>query len=108
MAILEIELQPEEQARLQQEAESEGLSMKDWVRRRLTGAKPGSPIAKARLAIQEAKPDPAAKPLWEIIAELDAIEIPAEERARIPHDGSINYKHYLYGAPKVDVPGDLQ
>ena len=29
MAILEIKVQPEEQARLQQEAESEGLSMKD-------------------------------------------------------------------------------
>ena len=107
MAILEIELQPDEQARLEQEAHREGLSMQDWARRRLTAVQPNSGLGKYSLS-QDAAQSTAAKPLWEIIAELDAIDIPAEERARMPHDGSINYKHYLYGTPKIDVPDDLQ
>ncbi len=107
MAILEIELQPEEQARLQQEAQSEGLSMQEWARRRLMGPKPSRSLAETLQAIRDAKYDPTAKPIWEIAAEIGA-EIPAEEKARMPHDGSINYKHYLYGSPKVDVPEDLK
>ena len=30
-------------------------------------------------------------------------QIPAEELDRLPTDGSINYKHYLYGHPKQSV-----
>ncbi len=41
------------------------------------------------------------KPIWEIAVELGA-QIPDEEWAKWPSDGSINYKHYLYGTPKVD------
>ena len=41
------------------------------------------------------------RPIWEIAAELGE-QIPAEERARVPHDGSKNYKHHLYGARKVE------
>jgi len=101
MATLEIELQPDEQARLQQEAETEGLGLEDWARRRLL-----DPVLLGISAPAPGNDVPAAKPLWEIIAELDSVQIPAEDRARVPHDGSINYKHYLYGAPKVDVPED--
>lgn len=106
METLTIELQPEEQARLQREAANEGLPLEDLVRRRLLSTGPS--FAESIRAAREAVYDPTAKPLWEIIAELDAVEIPAEDRARIPHDGSINYKHYLYAAPKVDVPEDLK
>ena len=28
--------------------------------------------------------------------------VPPEERANLPRDGSINYRHYLYGHPKVE------
>ena len=28
--------------------------------------------------------------------------IPQEEKDAMPHDGSLNYKHYLYGFPKRD------
>jgi hypothetical protein len=106
MAILEIELQPSEQARLQQEAQTEGLLLEELIRHRLLSKEPS--FAESLRAAREAVYDPNAKPLWEIIAELDAVEVPAEEKARMPHDGSINYKHYLYGAPKVDGPKDLQ
>lgn len=39
------------------------------------------------------------RPIWEVIAEISA-QIPDEVWATIPDDASINYKHYLYGAPK--------
>ena len=39
------------------------------------------------------------KPIWEIAEEI-AAEIPDEMWAELPRDGSINYKHYLYGHPK--------
>ncbi len=107
MATLEIELQPDEQARLQQEAKSEGLGLEDWARRRLTEARPSVSLVETLQAIRDAKYDPTAKPIWETAAEIGA-EIPAEEKARVPHDGSINYKHYLYGAPKVEVPKELK
>ena len=35
-----------------------------------------------------------AKVLWS--------NIPQEEKDAMPHDGSLNYKHYLYGFPKRD------
>jgi hypothetical protein len=38
------------------------------------------------------------RPIWEIIVELGA-QISEEEWAKVPDDASINYKHYLYGAP---------
>jgi hypothetical protein len=43
---------------------------------------------------------PAGKSLWEFLADLSNA-VPDEELAKIPHDGSINLDHYLYGAPKV-------
>ncbi len=39
------------------------------------------------------------RPIWEIVAEIGA-QIPDEEWANLPNDGSVNYKHYLYGVPK--------
>ena len=39
------------------------------------------------------------RPIWEIIVDLGA-QIPDEAWATVPDDASINYKHYLYGAPK--------
>jgi len=41
------------------------------------------------------------RPIWEQIEEL-VRDIPDEELDRIPHDGSINHDHYLYGAPKKE------
>ena len=30
-----------------------------------------------------------------------ASKLTSEELDQVPHDGSINYKHYLYGHPKI-------
>lgn len=42
-------------------------------------------------------------PVWKRAAALGAA-IPAEERANLPHDGSVNYEHYLYQAPMQPTP----
>jgi len=49
-----------------------------------------------RLAIIEER---KKRPIWEVITEISS-EIPEEEWAKLPSDGSVNHDHYLYGAPK--------
>jgi len=39
------------------------------------------------------------RPIWEVVVEIGA-RIPDEVWATVPDDASINYKRYLYGAPK--------
>ncbi len=46
-----------------------------------------------------ALPKKDSRPIWEVIAEISS-EIPDEEWAKLPTDGSVNHDHYLYGAPK--------
>jgi hypothetical protein len=35
------------------------------------------------------------------VEEIQA-QVPSEEWDKLPHDGSINHDHYLYGSPKVE------
>jgi len=39
--------------------------------------------------------------LLERVKEIQA-QVPTEEWEKLPHDGSINHDHYLYGSPKVE------
>jgi hypothetical protein len=39
--------------------------------------------------------------LLQQVADIQA-QVPSEEWDKLPHDGSINHDHYLYGAPKVE------
>ena len=39
--------------------------------------------------------------LLERVKEIQA-QVPTEEWDKLPHDGSINHDHYLYGSPKVE------
>ena len=43
--------------------------------------------------------DMANRPIWEAITTISA-QIPSMEWIKVPDDGSINYKYYLYGTPK--------
>src|SRR5205085_3300018 len=43
--------------------------------------------------------DDSVQPFWEKVVEM-GMRIPDEELDKIPTDGSINYRNYLYGAPK--------
>lgn len=58
-------------------------------------------LAEAR-ARTEAALAPAT-PIWKRAAALGAA-VSAEERANLPHDGSVNYEHYLYQAPMQPAP----
>jgi len=40
--------------------------------------------------------------LLEKVKQIQA-QVPAEEWHKLPHDGSINHDHYLYGLPKVEA-----
>ena len=40
-----------------------------------------------------------SRPVWELVVKLGA-QIPEAAWAKVPDDASINFKHYLYGAPK--------
>jgi hypothetical protein len=40
--------------------------------------------------------------LLEKVKEIQA-QVPAAEWDKLPHDGSINHDHYLYGSPKVEA-----
>jgi len=42
-----------------------------------------------------------AKRYFEALTEL-ADSVPEEELSKLPSDGSINYRHYLYGYSKVE------
>jgi len=48
-------------------------------------------------------PKKDTRPIWEVIKEIGEA-VPEEEWAKLPNDLSINYRHYLYGTPKVEVP----
>jgi len=39
--------------------------------------------------------------LLERVKEIQA-QVPAEEWDKLPHDGSIDHYHYLYGSPKTE------
>lgn len=43
--------------------------------------------------------DETARPIWEVIAQIGE-SIPAKEWKKVPTDGAMNYKHYLYGHAK--------
>lgn len=36
------------------------------------------------------------RPIWEVVADIGS-QIPDEEWAKVPEDGAVNYKSYLYG-----------
>jgi hypothetical protein len=47
---------------------------------------------------------PQASGMLELLEQVKAIQaqVPPEEWDKLPHDGSINHDHYLYGAPKLE------
>ena len=52
-------------------------------------------MVESKIALHQAD----KRPFWERMAEISS-EIPEEEWAKLPSDGSVNHDHYLYGAPK--------
>lgn len=52
-----------------------------------------------RIVEEKIAANSTAKPFWERMIEISS-QIPDEEWAKLPSDGSVNHDHYLYGAPK--------
>ncbi len=103
MPTLTIDLTDEIQARLKRLAEAQGVGEPEYVRAILGRAltNPGSPsVADPPEASSSPLDRPATKPIWRRAVDA-GLALPAEERARIPRDGSANVDHYVYGAPKA-------
>ena len=79
---LVIELPPEEEAVLKEQAAAEGLSVEDYALR----------VLKEKGAVEEV-------PIWEAIAE-NMRAVPDEQLRDLPSDGAEQADHYLYGHPK--------
>lgn len=49
-------------------------------------------------------PKPTASGILNLLEGVNQIQaqVPAEQWDKLPHDGSINHDHYLYGTPKVE------
>jgi len=47
---------------------------------------------------------PQLNTMLDLLKQIEAIQaqVPAAEWDKLPHDGSINHDHYLYGSPKVE------
>lgn len=48
--------------------------------------------------------EPEANGVLDLLEDIEGIQsqVPEVEWDNVPHDGSINHDHYLYGASKVD------
>jgi hypothetical protein len=50
-------------------------------------------------------PTPKTRGILDLLESVKAIQaqVPPEEWDKLPHDGSINHDHYLYGSPKIEA-----
>ncbi len=83
---LTIDLSPEIETRLRQEAARNGQGMEEYARA----------VLEEKLA---AALPAGRKPVWQQLVEIGDC-LPEAERARLPVDSSENLEHYLYGLPK--------
>ena len=59
-------------------------------------------IAEAKAAVRRRRKELKAqppKPYWQVWVDAGK-SIPQEDWDKVPHDGSYNHDHYLYGTPK--------
>jgi len=86
---LTLNLPPEQEATLKARALAQGLSAEQYARG----------VLEKDLKAFEGASQPSSRHISEIIAEITA-EVPPEEFAKLPRDGSREHDHYLYGHPK--------
>lgn len=103
MPAVTIEITDQQEARLRELAEERGLDTPECASLLLGQVLDAPHISPERDGVEPASGAASngsdRKPVW-----LRAVEagesLPAEERARIPRDGSVNVDHYVYGLPK--------
>jgi hypothetical protein len=86
-----LELPPELELRLEEEAARNGQPMQEYAVALLTRQ-----LDRPRADRSE---KPGTKRLWEVAAEIMQ-DVPERELERLPVDLSENLDHYLYGTPK--------
>ena len=87
-----VDLPPEKEAVLKAQAQAAGLSVEDFARQALSQA----------LTADTDAPDDSVRDertVSEMIREIVG-EVPPEELAKLPRDGSSQIDHYVYGLPK--------
>jgi hypothetical protein len=89
---LTINLPPEKEESLKAQAQARGLTVGQWFLQ-LAGQSVPLPSSAAERDHDD------DRPIWEVI--LDSMkDVPSEDLAALPEDGSSQIDHYLYGHPK--------
>ena len=84
-----IDFSAKEQAALEAQAQAEGLTVEDWLKK----------LARERASLPR-KPTPQDdRPIWEVILD-NTKNVPSEAFDTLPTDGASQVDHYLYGHPK--------
>lgn len=87
---LTLELPPEREAAVEEQAKRNGLTTQEWLLRIVEKAAPLPPAESAE------KDDRSVSAMFrEIWADM-----PDEVRAKLPSDGADEHDHYIYGTPK--------
>ncbi len=87
-----LELPPELEARLADEAARRSMTVEEVALERLGEANGHEPHA----------PKPDEHSVIELVRRIHAT-MPEGALDALPHDGAMNYRHYLYGHPKVET-----
>jgi hypothetical protein len=85
-----LELSPEREAALTAQARARGLTIQQWLLQLAEESGP-APVEHAQSNDQ--------RPIWEKIRERMR-NVPPEDLAALPKDGSSQIDHYVYGLPK--------
>lgn len=92
------DLSPEREAALKTQAQEQGVTADEWLRRVVEERLQG-------LTGQPAQGPGAGKddrPVWEVV--LDEMkDVPPEAFASLPKDGASQIDHYIYGLPKREA-----
>ncbi len=89
---LTLDLPPHLEAKFQAEAARRGIALPQYVLN----------VLESQATTEDATPEEEqAHPVLRL-AEKARTLIPPEERGALPPDAAKNYKHYLYGSPKIE------
>src|SRR5438094_8343161 len=91
---LVIDLPPDLERRLEEEAALKGQAAQDYARTILAEQLRQPPVTEI-----PAEGKATVRPIWQVAAEIMR-DVPDEELQRLPTDLAENLDHYLYGAPK--------
>jgi len=87
---LTLDLSPDKEATFKAQAEALGLTVEQWL------LQLADQVACSNVTAQAEE-----RPISELMREIWG-DMPADVRAKLPHDGARQIDHYVYGLPKRD------